>query len=65
MIGSTMMAVCMLVIGVLAALNMFDTNHALGIVSIIAICLFIIGFAISWGPIAWLIPAGNAYFNMT
>jgi len=55
--GSAVMAATMLVLGVLAALDMFKENHALGIVAIISVCLFIVGFAISWGPIAWLIPS--------
>eukprot|EP01111_Echinosteliopsis_oligospora_P011356 TRINITY_DN3733_c0_g1_i4.p1 TRINITY_DN3733_c0_g1~~TRINITY_DN3733_c0_g1_i4.p1 ORF type:complete len:405 (+),score=91.88 TRINITY_DN3733_c0_g1_i4:424-1638(+) len=56
-IGSSLMASSMLVISILAALNLFATKPALGYVTIIAICLFISGFAVSWGAIAWIIPS--------
>lgn len=46
--GGLIMGVSMLWLGML-----FHTNHT-GVVALVAICLFLAGFAVSFGPIVWI-----------
>jgi len=47
-LGGVVMAVAMVVLGFL-----FDTNHV-GLVALGAVIVFIAGFALSWGPVTWV-----------
>jgi len=51
MFGSIVMAVSL---GILAILNFTVNIHAAAIPTMILIAIYIFGFAISWGPIAWV-----------
>ncbi|MFC6259863.1 sugar porter family MFS transporter [Levilactobacillus fujinensis] len=51
MFGSIVMAVSL---GILAVLNFTVNIHAAAIPTMILIAIYIFGFAISWGPIAWV-----------
>ncbi|WP_203640535.1 sugar porter family MFS transporter [Levilactobacillus andaensis] len=51
MFGSIVMAVSL---GILAILNFTVNIHAAAIPTMILIAVYIFGFAISWGPIAWV-----------
>lgn len=48
------------VIGVLLLLHLQPTgslNHAEAIIVVVLVCVFVMGFAWSWGPLGWLIPS--------
>ncbi|XP_078430017.1 sugar transport protein MST4-like [Wolffia australiana] len=54
------MVVSQLAIGVILATNLTATNgldEGLSLAVVLFICLFISGFAWSWGPLGWLIPS--------
>lgn len=50
-LGALVMAVAMLTLGTLFALNM------LGLLALMAMLLYIAGFAFSWGPVVWVLLA--------
>jgi len=50
-IGAVIMAVAMLVLGTLFAL------HAVGLWAVVAVVVYIAGFALSWGPVVWVLLA--------
>jgi len=54
--GAAGMAVCLAIVGILV-LTCDPSQGAAGNAIIAFICLFIVNFAYSWGPIAWIIPA--------
>jgi len=54
--GAAGMAVCLATVGVLV-LTTDPSQSGPGNAIIAFICLFIVNFAYSWGPIAWIIPA--------
>jgi len=54
--GAAGMAVCLAIVGILV-LTTDPSQHGPGNAIIAFICLFIVNFAYSWGPIAWIIPA--------
>jgi len=54
--GAAGMAVCLATVGILV-LTCDPSQSAAGNAIIAFICLFIVNFAYSWGPIAWIIPA--------
>jgi len=54
--GAAGMAVCLAIVGILV-LTCDPSQSAAGNAIIAFICLFIVNFAYSWGPIAWIIPA--------
>jgi len=55
--GAAGMAVCLAIVGILVLTTDPSTNSSAGNAIIAFICLFIVNFAYSWGPIAWIIPA--------
>eukprot|EP00026_Physarum_polycephalum_P008406 Phypoly_transcript_08489.p1 GENE.Phypoly_transcript_08489~~Phypoly_transcript_08489.p1 ORF type:complete len:491 (+),score=53.96 Phypoly_transcript_08489:49-1473(+) len=57
LVGSTIMCVSMLIVGILSSQKLYDTHPTIGYVAIVFICTYCFGYAISWGPIAWVIPS--------
>lgn len=54
------MFICQVVIGVILQLNLTATNTLGGTVAklvVALVCVFVMGFAWSWGPLGWLIPS--------
>jgi len=54
--GAAGMAVCLAIVGILV-MTTEPAQSGPGNAIIAFICLFIVNFAYSWGPIAWIIPA--------
>ncbi|CAE6122220.1 unnamed protein product [Arabidopsis arenosa] len=58
--SSVHMLVCQLVIGIILAKDL-DVTGTLGrpqaLVVVIFVCVYVMGFAWSWGPLGWLIPS--------
>ena len=52
--GSLAMTACSLIVGIVA---LFGTSGSYGVCVIVFACLYICGFATSWGPCGWLIPS--------
>ncbi len=52
-LGAVMMAVSMLTLGTL-----FHTGHV-GTIALVAVVAYIGGFALSWGPVVWVLLAGD------
>ena len=47
-------------IGLILLIDLKSTgslNHTEAIVVVILVCIFVMGFAWSWGPLGWLIPS--------
>jgi sugar porter (SP) family MFS transporter len=58
--GGSQMIICEIIVGVLvyhSFMPQHATNEAMKAASIAFICLFVAGFAWSWGPLGWLVPA--------
>jgi len=55
--GAAGMAIRLALVGILVLTQDPSTNSSAGNAIIAFICLFIVNFAYSWGPIAWIIPA--------
>jgi len=63
--GGTQMIVAEVIVGVLvyhSFMPKFAANEAIKGASIAFICVFVAGFAWSWGPLGWLVPAGERPF---
>jgi hypothetical protein len=56
--GGIQMLICEVVVGILIKKN-FESpgNDALASGIIALICLYVAGFAWSWGPLGWLVPS--------
>jgi membrane-associated HD superfamily phosphohydrolase len=62
--GGTQMIIAEVITGVLiyhSFMPKFASNDAIKGASIFTICLFVAGFAWSWGPLGWLVPAGELF----
>jgi len=56
MLGAAIMFVSLLVLSILLATHAADGVVG-GYFSIAVVCTFVVGFAISWGPLCWVYPA--------
>jgi ABC-type spermidine/putrescine transport system permease subunit II len=64
--GGSQMIVCEVIVGVLiyhTFMPQHANNEAMKAASIAFICLYVAGFAWSWGPLGWLVPAGELAFG--
>jgi membrane-associated HD superfamily phosphohydrolase len=60
--GGVQMIVAEVIVGVLvyhSFMPQHADNEAMKSAAIAFICLFVAGFAWSWGPLGWLVPAGE------
>ncbi|XP_018486977.1 sugar transport protein 6 [Raphanus sativus] len=58
--SSVHMLICQLVIGIVLAKDLGTTStlgKAQAMVVVVFVCLYVMGFAWSWGPLGWLIPS--------
>ncbi|RKP26218.1 general substrate transporter, partial [Syncephalis pseudoplumigaleata] len=57
--GASIMGVALTILAVLVAVYEPTgfSNHAIPYVCLVMMCLFVAGFAYSWGPIGWVIPS--------
>ncbi|KAI8470525.1 MAG: general substrate transporter [Monoraphidium minutum] len=56
--GGTQMLLCEIAVGVLIHLNFLDPgNGAMASAIVALICIYVAGFAWSWGPLGWLVPS--------
>jgi len=56
--GGAQMLVCEVVIGILIHYNFSNPgNTSMGGAIIALVCIYVAGFAWSWGPLGWLVPA--------
>ena len=53
------MVICEVIVGVMIKYNFegMSNNEALGSAIIAFICIYVAGFAWSWGPLGWLVPS--------
>ncbi|XP_047330177.1 sugar transport protein 8-like [Impatiens glandulifera] len=54
------MFICQMAIGVILSLNLKKTgtiSGGLGLLVLVLVCLYVMSFAWSWGPLGWLIPS--------
>merc|ERR550537_35943 len=54
--GAAIMFVNLLTLAILLATHAADSTAG-GYIAIIVVCIFVSGFAISWGPLCWIYPA--------
>lgn len=59
--GAAGMAIChFIVAGIIGSYQgHFDEHRAAGWVAIVFVWIFVINFAFSWGPIAWIVCSGG------
>ncbi|XP_038978907.1 sugar transport protein MST3-like [Phoenix dactylifera] len=60
--GGTQMIICQIIVGTLIAIKFGTEGHAIvskpyAISVVVFICLYMAGFAWSWGPLGWLVPS--------
>ncbi len=58
--GGSQMVACLVIVGILIKLtNEQPDNAHLASAVVGVICIYVAGFAWSWGPLAWLVPTGR------
>ncbi|XVF08503.1 hypothetical protein REPUB_Repub07fG0008800 [Reevesia pubescens] len=60
MIGGGLMLVSQIVVGGIMAAMLGDQgalSQSCGYLVLILICIYVIGFSVSWGPLGWLVPS--------
>ncbi|KAJ4780405.1 sugar transporter 1 [Rhynchospora pubera] len=60
--GGTQMFICQLIVGTMIAIKFGTTGEAdipkwYAILLVLIICVYVAGFAWSWGPLGWLVPS--------
>ena len=56
--GGLQMLTCLVIVGALIDVNFMSPGNSHMAASIVAfICIYVAGFAWSWGPLAWLVPS--------
>ena len=57
--GGIQMCICLVITGALIDTNFksSNTNSSLASSIVAFICIYVAGFAWSWGPLAWLVPS--------
>ncbi|KAE8711841.1 Hexose carrier protein HEX6 [Hibiscus syriacus] len=60
MVGGSLMLVPQVVMGGILAAKLSDEGalgHGCAYLVLVLICIYVVGFALSWGPLGWLVPS--------